>query len=330
MSEVEQRVDTVLTALEQAGVKAPLRKALPSADRPASPCEVDLLVPGMPMRRLEEVLAVQGFRRFAAPGQPGHRFYLDVEDGRWIKLDAKIRSRGRRDGTGSSRPARWAKALRRRRPLAPRRLGPVVAVIGPDGAGKGTVVAALEDAIPVATQAVYLGLRTRRAAPSAPAAGTGSGAGGPSAPTAAGSPGGWRRRLEPLLVTKGLLHHALTLARAYLGAWQGRIVLCDRHPLEALAIDPRTTRLARVIERVVVRRVFPWPDRVIVLDAPAEVMFARKQEHGVERIERWRQCYRHALAGRGTKTVDTSGSIDDAVRAASQVVWEALAERRRW
>lgn len=322
MTAVGQRVRAALAALEQGDVDVHLRKALPPIDETTGSCEVDVQVPGREVERLDEILAAQGFHRFAAPGQPRHRFYLGIEGGRWIKVDAKIRSRGGRATRRAGGQVRWWTRLMRRRPLAVGRRGPVVAVVGPDGAGKGTVIAALEAWIPVATRRIYFGLPVRQSGR--------AGGAERSAPSSARPRGGWRRRLEPLLVAKGLLRHARTLGRAYAAAWQGRIVLCDRHPLEALAIDPRATRLARAIERAVVSRLFPWPDRVIVLDAPAETMFARKGEHGVERIERWRQSYRRALAGRDTEIVDTAGSVDDATCSASRVVWEALAERRRW
>jgi hypothetical protein len=361
---LDDRVHRALSALQNADVGARLRKPLPAPDPTAWSCEVDLWLPSATLRRADRALEAEGFRRFRAPGHGSHRFYLALEDGRWIKLDAKVGDPGQqhepRRVMRGARPGRLAGMLGRRRPLARRRQGPVVALLGPDGAGKGTVIAGLEGAIPVATRTIYFGLPLRRrpdAGPSPePAPGDGPTAPGPEAagpeaagpetagpetagpeaagpeaagPTASG-PRGWRRRLEALLVLKGLLWHARTLMRAYLAAWQGRIVLCDRHPIEVLAIDPRHTRLARSLERRIVRSLLPWPDRIIVLDAPAATMFARKGEHTVERLERWRVGFRSALGGPNTEVVDTAGTEEAAVRAASEVVWDALAERRRW
>src|SRR5439155_4631145 len=75
----------------------------------------------------------------------------------------------RRDRPGPGRADQFGPVERIRAGLARRqfagrrRLGPVVAVLGPDGAGKGSVIAGLQSSIPVAVTALYLGRRGARA-----------------------------------------------------------------------------------------------------------------------------------------------------------------------
>jgi len=117
---------------------------------------------------------------------------------------------------------------------------------------------------------------------------------------------------------------------AYARAWRGDIVLCDRHPLEDLALGPPTGSPYRALELALLRRFVPWPDAVILLDAPGEVLFERKGEHSPEVLERWRQAYRQVFVPRGAVIVPTDGAITGSLPHGSEVLWRALSERRGW
>lgn len=305
----------MLDELERLG--AGMRKVV---DDPATAStEIDLWLPPDAIDRVDAIVQEHGFHRFIARGHEGHRFYLGFYRHRWVKLDFKRQTPGN---------SRWSLpgSFKRRLPASWRRLGPVVAFVGPDGAGKGTVLEAVEKAIPVAVDVVILGRGSSRYQRKRARILE-------SDPDARRTPiPRWRQMLEPFFVSRTLVRRAVQLARVYAAAWRGRIVLCDRHPLDALAIDPRRTWLARSLERFVVGRLLPWPDRVVLLDAPGEVMFARKGEHSPERLESWRQGYAAALASpdRRATVVPTDGDRDESINIASSVVWGALAERRRW
>lgn len=307
--------DRITALIERLGhVGARLRKPLPETD--TGPLEIDLWLPRSAAPAADELLLWAGFHRLVAPGNVPHRFYLACNDGIWTKIDAKLDPPGRR-------PWRPVQTLRRRAPSARRRLGPVIAFVGPDGAGKSTLVSRVAATIPVATEVSYLGAhRNRRSSP--------NGASGETPSRGAVHRRWLKNKLEPVFVSRTLLRHIRTLVGVYAGAWRGRIILCDRHPVEALAIDPRTTRTARTLERVVVGRLLPFPDRVVVLDAPAAVMFARKGEHDEARLDHWRSGYRTELVPRGATVVSTAGDLDVAQAACSDLVWEALGERRGW
>jgi thymidylate kinase len=201
-------------------------------------------------------------------------------------------------------------------PLGFRRRGPVVAFLGPDGAGKGTIIEAISRTLPVANHVYYLG----------------------SARAAQGDRTHTRRsrylplRLrEPLFVVKKLLRAGRVLVPAYANAWRGGVVLFDRHPLEALATRPRVTRAARELERRLLRHVVPTPDLIVVLDAPTDVLLQRKREHPAAVLDRWRTGFSEAFADvEQAFFCSTEPPLEDVTHAVRDRIWKTLAERRRW
>jgi thymidylate kinase len=309
-------------------------------DAPPPGGDVDILVHARDARAAERVLEAAGFHRLAVAGHRGHRFHLafDPERARWLKLDLNLvptRLRwdldarderslrrfaayrvGAKAGRGTAERVRVA--LLRRLPLAPRRRGPVIALLGPDGAGKGSVITQLRAEIPVEVTAIYMGNGEA---------------------SSAGRRAGTRRarmlRAAAALLPAGprlaqyRLRRALRAARrawvAHAHAWRGDVVLCDRHPLEALALEPDAGGLGGRVGRLV-----PWPDEIVVLDAPGELLFTRKGEHTPERLEQWRRAYQSTFEPLGASIVPTTGDLTTSVAAVSAIVWRALRARRGW
>jgi thymidylate kinase len=299
---------SALDALEHESIPFHLRKLDGSHELPSGG-ELDLWLAPSDLRRADAALRSAGFHHLEAPGHPGHRFYVAFDGRRWLKLDAKMPGRaGRLDRLGA--------AWNRRRPAALRRLGPVVAVLGPDGAGKGSLVSALRARIPFAVTPVYLGYAGRR--PPRRRAGLS----GSERPVPA-----WR---EVAGVFRGAIRAWRILLRAYAAAWRGHVVLCDRHPIEVLAVRPRRSRAAALVERLLVQHLTPRPDAIVLLDAPGRVLFRRKGEHSVEVLERWRRGYAEEFEPRGAVTISTMGRKEASLHRASEVVWAALRKRRRW
>jgi thymidylate kinase len=301
----EHALAAAFAALDIAGVPYGFRKGSARDVEPPGG-EIDISLERRHVAVADSALAGAGFRVLAAPGHGRHRFYLGCAAGRWLKIDARLED-------AAPLPA-VARRLAGRRPASWRRLGPVVAVLGPDGAGKGTVISRLAEEIPVEVKVLYLGWRKRGAQVPRPAAER-----PPPGPL-----------LESAFVLKGWLRAGLTLLGGYAAAWRGAIVLCDRHPVEGLAVRPRRNRAAATLERTLLSRLTPWPDAVVVLDAPAEVLLERKDEHPREVVERWRQAYAEVFAGRGGTVVSSDGPKDATVARTSSVVWDALSRRRRW
>jgi len=308
-------IGSAFDALDRAGIPYAFRKAA----RPGEPLpvgeEVDILLRRAQVAATDRVLGQAGFRYVKAAGSPGHRFYVAFDQGQWLKIDAKIAPRidlpGWRSGVSAHRVVR---ALALRRPLSARRLGPVIALLGPDGAGKGTLIASLRQRIPIGLTILYLGWRPRSHRP---------------------IPAGWSARpVSPLREAAYVVYWAArywrTLVPGYLAAWAGHIVLCDRHPIESLAIQPRATRLGATLERILFGRLMPWPDAILVLDAPGTILHARKGEHSPEVLERLRRAYRTTFGARGATLISTEEPLESTAARASAAVWQALQARRRW
>jgi thymidylate kinase len=170
------------------------------------------------------------------------------------------------------------------------RRGSVVAVLGPDGSGKSTVVARVVAAVPGA-RTLYGGLY----------------------------PAGQRHSGVAWVIGRMVLLAAAV--RWHRG--RGRVVLLDRHPLDVAAAPPTHRRRAR-LRRSVLRSLGVRLDRLVVLDAPAELLRSRKREQSLEQLQRQRDGYRSlAAAWPGAVVVDASQGLDQVVSDVLQAIGRA-------
>jgi thymidylate kinase len=201
------------------------------------------------------------------------------------------------------------------RSLAPfikmvRRPGISVAILGPDGAGKTTLIRTLSSRFFFPGRSYYVGLY-----------------------------GGNRRRTGRTSGIPGfaLAGQLVAAWRAYLaGAVQrrrGRLVIFDRYGYDAL-LPSRTGRDSgkRRARGVLLGRLSPRPDLVVVLDASPEQLLARKQEHGAEDLERQRRGYfalaERLRAGGPVEIVDASRDAASVHRQVTAALWRLFAQRR--
>jgi thymidylate kinase len=221
------------------------------------------------------------------------------------------------------------------------RRGFTVALIGADGAGKTTVARRLEDELARPARYIYMGVNweasnhllptTRLMHALRRARGRGMDRGGPP-PRPAGPPPA--RPLSKRLLRGGW--SALSLANRLAEEWyrqllawtyvrRGFVVLFDRHFFsdyhahDIAGVGHRT--FDRYVHGFLLAYVYPKPNLVVFLDAPPELLFARKGEGTIEALDRRRHDYL-ALADSTPRfvSVDAGQPLDAVVRAVAREI----------
>lgn len=215
-----------------------------------------------------------------------------------------------------------------------------VALIGPDGAGKTTISRRLEQMMP-RIQYLYMGdnaAASNVALPTTRWIHAMKRAQG----TVTGGPPDSERRGAPARGVRGMLRNARSLVGAgnrlaeewyrQMLAWyyllRGRIVLFDRHFYSDyfahdIASNNGDRSMGRRVHGFVLRCVYPKPDLVILLDAPAEVLWARKSEGRFEALVRRREEYLQLRTiVPDIRVVDATQPLDAVVHEISRLILE--------
>jgi thymidylate kinase len=216
-------------------------------------------------------------------------------------LERRLRAR-RRIGT-RTREIR-ALALRKldRALLRPR--GVSLALLAPDGAGKSTLAAGLARAFPLRTRSIYMGLYPSNA----------------------------KRSFFERLPGGGLPARLVRQWTRYLKARyqlaRGRFVIFDRYAYDALLKPTRPLSRAKRARRWLLAHALPAPDRTVILDAPGELLYARKGEHDVDALNAQRREYLR-VARRIPRSIVVDATRDPNVvrREVTRMMWRAYALR---
>lgn len=215
-----------------------------------------------------------------------------------------------------------------------KRRGFTVALIGCDGAGKTTVARALERETDLPVRYLYMGVSV--------------GSSNRLLPTTRLAHAVKRARPAPAQRT-GVARRARRATRSWLRLgnrvaeeWyrqliaaidirRGRIVVFDRHftaDFHASDVAAPDRTLSRRVHGFLLQHAYPKPDLVIFLDAPPEVLFARKGEGTVASLARRRAEYRRLGAGlERFAIVEATQPLADVVSRVAGIIWEEGALR---
>jgi thymidylate kinase len=252
----------------------------------------------------------EAFASVLPAGWTPDRVVAAVRSGDWDTLRSiipAVRARALERARRPPTPVRWTTgAWRRLRAgrLARHGTGVRVALIGPDGAGKSTLAAGLQETFPFPVERVYMGLT-----------------------------GGWLRQVDRLRVPGIVRFGRLSViwgryARGLYHAHRGRLVVFDRYTYDG-AVPPgyRMTPLRRV-GRWIDAHSCPAPDLVLILDAPGEVMYQRKGAYDPGILEDWRRRFREVERRvRHVAVLDTSRPADQVRADATAHIWARYVER---
>jgi thymidylate kinase len=223
-----------------------------------------------------------------------------------------------------------------------------VALIGPDGAGKTTIARMIEKSFPLPVEYLYMGVavdssnvalpmtrlvdylkrRRRKKSGVEPSK---------NVPPTARKNGAAKR--------SGKLRAALRLLNRLTEEWyrqflswqfrrQGKIVLYDRHYKFDFELDKSTMggeqrRFTDWLHRWCLANFYPRPDLVVYLDAPAEVLYARKGEFNLA----WLESRRQAFISQGSRTpnfvqIDATQPLDAVYAEVTARIMQFSQDRR--
>jgi thymidylate kinase len=205
--------------------------------------------------------------------------------------------------------------------LQPRAL--TVALLAPDGGGKTTLATELVKRFFLPSRYIYMGTNIEASTV--------------GLPTTRWIQSQSRRplnirRLPLWLIARGLrfpnnlLEQWYRYGMSYYHRARGRLILFDRYVFDAPGEDRNTSLKSRVRSWLLLA-IAPKPDLVVFLDAPGDVLYARKGEHSPAILEQQRQHYL-GLQDQLPQmvVVDATNNADQVRRSVTSLIWQWYAK----
>lgn len=219
-----------------------------------------------------------------------------------------------------------------------------ITLIGPDGTGKSTMSKMLRSSFTMPTKYIYMGINLEASNVMLPTtwlwyklklASGDLNMGGPPDPSRVQSIPSKSFLKRMVREIKSGLRTVNLMTEEWFRqfvAWyyqaRGYIVIFDRH----FYFDYYKHHIANIsagrtvsdrAHGLMLKHIFPKPDLVICLDAPAEVLFSRKGEGTVDLLEQRRQEYlRFQNDVKNFVTVDTTQSMDEVASQITKIVMD--------
>jgi thymidylate kinase len=221
-----------------------------------------------------------------------------------------------------------------------------VALIGPDGAGKTTLTARLRQSSAIPVKCLYMGINIEASDHALPTSrmveyfkrrqSIKSGVYRHTNDSALGRRNAKRGLGACLWATGRLINRLLEEWYRQVLSWsyqiRGCAVIYDRHFLYDFTLDgidgekqPADKRLHRWF----LENWYPRPHLTIYLDAPAEVLFARKGEKTLEELERRRQAFLQlGCTAKNFVRIDATRSLDVVYADVSRLIEQGYRKRQ--
>ncbi len=236
---------------------------------------------------------VQYVQRYLAPALEWKQIVATFRTQKTEKLLAK---RGRlerklfvQDPVGGLKRKLGVLIMRRARPVLSLlvRRGMTISLMAPDGAGKSTIANSLLDDRILKVRMIYMGSNLEASTIGLP---TTRWLKRQRKKVDASGNAPWRLVLRTLNYINRLTEQWLRCSAGIYHKSRGRFVVYDRFVYDNFLAPPATT-LGKRIRRAIILNSCVSPDLVLLLDAPGDVLFARKGEHSPEYLERQRQVF---------------------------------------